>query len=390
MRAVAQPSPRKTLAICGGVHALHDGFTDLLNVLYPLLQAQFGLNYAAIGALKTVYSGAMASGQIPSGWLAGRLGNVAVLAGGTALVALGYGFAGLSGSLYGVVIGLLLAGLGGSTQHPIASTLVASAHPGGRSRAALGTYNFTGDVGKVALPAAFALVAATVGWGQALIVTAAVAIASAALVMVILTQSLPTAVGAKGANARIEGHDRPWAFWLLFSIHIADSLVRTGFLIFLPFLLRQKGADLPTIGLALSLLFAGGAAGKLAMGWLGARLGVVMSVVLTEAATTALIFALLPLSLSAALVLLPLVGLMLNGTSSVLYGTVPEFVTADKRTHAFAVFYTGGSVAGATGPFLFGLLGDAVGLVPTMAVVACVALTTVPMVWPLRRVFNAT
>src|SRR5678816_2903039 len=115
-------SARKTLTVCGGTHALHDGFTDLLNVLYPLLQAQFGLSYAAIGALKSVYSGAMASGQIPSGWLAGRLGSVTVLAAGTALIAVGYGLAGLSGSLYGVTAGLLLAGLGGSTQHPIAST----------------------------------------------------------------------------------------------------------------------------------------------------------------------------------------------------------------------------------------------------------------------------
>src|SRR5438128_11980917 len=95
-------SSRRTLAVCGGAHALHDGFTDLLNVLYPMLQAQFGLSYAAIGALKAVYSGAMASGQIPSGWLAGRLANVAVLAAGTALVALGYGIAGLSGSVPGV------------------------------------------------------------------------------------------------------------------------------------------------------------------------------------------------------------------------------------------------------------------------------------------------
>ena len=79
------PSPRKTLAVCGGAHALHDGFTDLLNVLYPLLQAQFGLSYAAIGTLKAIYSGAMASGQIPSGWLARRLGGVTILAAGTLL-----------------------------------------------------------------------------------------------------------------------------------------------------------------------------------------------------------------------------------------------------------------------------------------------------------------
>lgn len=81
---------------------------------------------------------------------------------------------------------------------------------------------------------------------------------------------------------------------------------------------------------------------------------------------------------------------MLNGTSSVLYGTVPEFVTAEKRTHAFAVFYTGGSIAGAAGPLLFGLLGDAVGLEPTMAVVACVVLITVPMAWALRPAFKET
>src|SRR5260370_36971951 len=122
-------SARKPLAVCGGAHALHAGFTDLLNVLYPLLQAQFGLSYAAIGALKSVYSGAMASGQIPSGWLAGRFGGVKVLACGTALIAVGYGLSGFTGSLYGVVAGLLLAGLGGSTQHPVASALFSSAVP---------------------------------------------------------------------------------------------------------------------------------------------------------------------------------------------------------------------------------------------------------------------
>src|SRR6478736_6984775 len=202
-------SARKTLAVCGGAHALHDGFTDLLNVLYPLLQAQFGLSYAAIGALKAVYSGAMASGQIPSGWLAGKLGGVPVLVFGTALVAVGYGLAGLTGSLYCVIAGLLLAGLGGSTQHPIASTLVAGAYPGLRSRTALGTYNFTGDLGKVALPAVFALIAAALGWRQALLVIAALAIVGAGLIFLTL-QSAAMAATAKQSKA-VAGQDRPWA-----------------------------------------------------------------------------------------------------------------------------------------------------------------------------------
>ncbi len=390
MTVTVAPSvtPRRTLTVCGGAHALHDGFTDLLNVLYPLLQAQFGLSYAAVGALKTVYSGGMAVGQIPSGKLAVRFGGVRVLALGTLLVAVGYGLAGLTGSLYGVVAGLLLAGLGGSTQHPIGSSLVSAAFSGLRSRTALGTYNFTGDVGKVLLPAFFALIVASIGWQQALVVIAAIAVLGAG---VILGTLRPVPLHDKGdeAKAAAAGQDRPWAYWLLFAIHIADDLVRTGFLIFLPFLLRNKGADIPTIGLGLSLMFAGGAAGKLVMGWVGEKLGVVPSVILTEVATTVLILLLLPLSLPLALVLLPAVGLMLNGTSSVLYGTVPEFVSPEKRTQAFAVFYTGGSVAGATGPLISGFVGDAVGLPIALSIVACIALTTVPMVWALRPAFRS-
>jgi MFS family permease len=312
---------------------------------------------------------------------------VRVLAAGTVLIAVGYGLAGLTGSLYGVIAGLLLAGLGSSTQHPIGSSLVSAAFPGLRSRTALGTYNFTGDVGKVLLPALFAVIAASLGWQQALIVVAALAVLGAG---VILASLKPVPMHAKGDESKaMAGQDRPWAYWLLFSIHIADDLVRTGFMIFLPFLLRDKGADLPTIGLGLSLLFAGGAAGKLVMGWVGDRLGVVPSVILTEVATTILILVLLPLSLPLALVLLPAVGLMLNGTSSVLYGTIPEFVSPERRTHAFAIFYTGGSVAGATGPFVAGLLGDAVGLPIALAGVSCIALTTVPMVWALRPAFRS-
>ena len=194
--STAPSSARKTLTVCGGAHALHDGFTDLLNVLYPLLQSQFGLSYAAIGALKSVYSGAMASGQIPSGWLARRFGGVRVLACGTALIAVGYCVAGFTGSLYGVVAGLLLAGLGGSTQHPIGSSLVAAAFPGLRSRTALGTYNFTGDLGKMALPAVFALIAASLGWQQAMVVIAALAVAGAGVILA----TLPPAAAASKAN----------------------------------------------------------------------------------------------------------------------------------------------------------------------------------------------
>ena len=118
---------------------------------------------------------------------------------------------------------------------------------------------------------------------------------------------------------------------MLLSIGVIDSAIRMAFLTFLPFLLTAKGASLPTIGLALTLVFAGGAAGKLVCAFIGARIGTIATVWLTEGLTAVLILALLPLPLEAGMLLLPVIGVALNGTSSVLYGSVPDLVTPERR-----------------------------------------------------------
>jgi MFS transporter, FSR family, fosmidomycin resistance protein len=139
----------------------------------------------------------------------------------------------------------------------------------------------------------------------------------------------------------------------------------------------------------LTLVFAGGAAGKLVCGFLGARLGVLPTVLITEGATAAGILLLLPLPIGAALALLPIIGVALNGTSSVLYGTVPDLVPADRRDSAFGIFYTGTIGAGALSPALYGLFSDAIGLIPAMLLVTVVVLLTFPLAWKLTRVLNA-
>jgi len=79
----------------------------------------------------------------------------------------------------------------------------------------------------------------------------------------------------------------------------------------LGFVLTAKGASLPTVGLALTLVFAGGAVGKLVCAFVGARIGAIPTVWLTEGATAVGIAALLPLGLAPALVLLPFIGVAL-------------------------------------------------------------------------------
>jgi MFS family permease len=158
-----------------------------------------------------------------------------------------------------------------------------------------------------------------------------------------------------------------------------------GFLLFLPFVLTDKGATLQTVGLAMTLVFAGGAAGKLACAFIGARIGVIATVWLTEGLTAVGILALFLLPLWGALILLPLIGIALNGTSSVLYGSVPDLVKPQRRTRALSIFYTGTIGSSAIAPVLFGRVGDALGVWHALELVAAFVLLTLPLATMLRR-----
>src|SRR5580658_6087147 len=87
---------RRVASIAAVTHALHDGYTDLIYILLPLWQVEFGLDYAALGVLRSVFVGAMACLQIPAGLVSERLGGAVVLAFGTALAGFGYCLAGTS------------------------------------------------------------------------------------------------------------------------------------------------------------------------------------------------------------------------------------------------------------------------------------------------------
>jgi MFS family permease len=382
---------RAVLAVACGAHFIHDGFSDILYVLLPVWASEFGLSFAQVGLLKTLYTGGMATFQVPAGILAERRGEARLLAGGTAVTALGFLIAGLTGGFVALLACLVLAGIGSGCQHPLSSSLVARAYETGPRRTALGTYNFSGDLGKVAVPAAVALALPWLGWRGAVEAYAVVGLLAAAAIMVLLGRlgaGRKPAPGPADDAAHRAAHagirDRR-AFTAISVIHVIDNSTRTGFLTFLPFLLIGKGATVQTVGLALMLVFIGGAVGKFACGALADRVGVIRTVVVTELATGAGILLLLGLPLGACLAALPLVGIALNGTSSVLYGSVADLVSSDRRARSYAVFYTLGIGASALSPLAYGLLSDWGGVRLTLTVVGIVVLLTLPFTLPLRH-----
>lgn len=377
---------RRSLFAACGAHAVHDGLTDLIYVLLPIWQAQFGLSLAQVGLLRGAYSGTMAGLQLLASRAARRWGRERLLVGGTALAGLAYLLVGQAGGLAVLLIALMLGGLGASAQHPLASSLVTDSHEaGGGVKQALSQYNFAGDIGKTLIPGLVGLLLTVISWRASATLIGLLGISAAVLLWWLIPSQAVAALHARKNPKAAAGEGSVTGLRALLATGTLDSAVRMGFLTFLPFLLQAKGAGSAGIGLALMLLFIGGAFGKLLCGYLGARIGMMKTVWLTETTTAVLIVLAVFLPQFALMALLPLLGLALNGTSSVLYGAVPELAGAGKREQAFALFYTGTIGAGALAPVLFGRLGDATGIPAAVMTLAAMLLLTVPLAWVVER-----
>lgn len=371
---------RSLLAACLA-HALHDGYTDGLYAFLPVWQTQFGLSYAALAGVRALYSGTMGGLQIPADRaLRGHTPRLALVL-STVVAALGLAIMALPfGGFAELCAGLVVAGIGSSIQHPRGSMLVTDSY-GKAARRPLGIYNFSGDLGKASLPALVAVLLPVLAWRPVLGLLAVLGIGVAAALLA-LAPGAPAGAKLPPQAAAVHGRGRG-GFGILATIGGLDTATRMGYLLFLPFLIHGRGGGSPTVGIALALLFIGGAFGKATCGWLGERLGVVASVIVTEAATALLIAATLFTPLTATLVLLPLLGIVLNGTSSVLYGTVPELSDGDTG-RAFAIFYTSVIGAGGLAPIMYGAIADHSSQTTGVLAAAATAALIVPLVLTLR------
>jgi MFS transporter, FSR family, fosmidomycin resistance protein len=376
--SIAATKSRSLLAACL-THALHDGYTDSLYAFLPVWQAQFGLSYAALAVVRALYYATMGGLQIPADRALRGLSPRAALILSTVVAAIGLLIMALPFGFVGLCIGLAVAGVGSSIQHPRGSMLVTDSY-GEASRRPLSIYNFSGDLGKSVLPALVALLLPMLAWRPVLGLLVILGIVMAVALVSLAPTSVTRPAGATATPGRGGGRG---GFGILTAVGALDTATRMGYLLFLPFLIHGRGGDSPTVGVALALLFIGGAFGKAACGWLGERLGVVGSVVVTEAATALLIAATLFTPLTATLILLPLLGIVLNGTSSVLYGTVPELSDGDTG-RAFAVFYTSVLGSGGIAPILYGAIADHSSRTVGVLASAATAALIVPLVLMLR------
>jgi MFS family permease len=359
---------RGVLVASCGAHLIQDGLVALQYVLLPILAQTFSLNYAQIGLLRAVSSGAMTALEVPAGVLAERLGETRLLIFGLFCAALGYLGVAFAVDFQLMVLAFLVAGCGAAFQHSLASALIANFFDDASRRRSLGLYNAFGDVGKLAFTGIFSL-AIGIGFAWDLVVTALclVAIAFTATLLPLARDRAAVAhreaaVESASAGTGKWGIKQPREFsWLCLTIFL-DSLVQAVFFTFIAFLLLAKGGGEALASLGVVLTLCGGMIGKLASGYLAVRYGDRGAFRILQLMTVAGIVILLFLPVLPALLVLPLLGIALQGSSTVTYGAVSDFVDRRRQSRGYALMYSLSGISTVIGPMAFGGLADLYGI----------------------------
>ena len=380
---------RRTLAFASVNHVWSDLFYAMFIPLLPLMKEDPDLNlsFTQAGLIRTVHSGASAVLQIPFGFLSEFTGEFWLVVGGNIWVAggmVGIALASNFPFLFGVT---LIGGLGGGTQHPLASGMVSRAYETGSRSTAVGTVNFAGDLGKMAAPILAWLIARPFGWRATFKFVGIAGMAFIPLLVLFRKTILENPSSSESIVTEFQESEsvRMAGFINLSVLGFLDSAVRAAALTFLPFLMLEKGMGVSQIFAMLFLLLAGGAVGKLVLGWLDERYGPVTLIWATKGLTALLLLASIPAPNFAMVPLLIALGIGLNGTSSVLYANVPVFVPPKLRGRSYGFFYTTNEAGAAIAPALYGILADIVSIRTTIFAMGLITSIMLPTSLLVRR-----
>jgi MFS family permease len=376
------------IASCGA-HLVQDGLVALQYVLLPILAQVFGLNYSQVGFLRAVSNSAMTLLEIPAGVLAERFSEMRLLIFGLLCAGLGYLWVALAANFYLILIGFLIAGSGAAFQHSLASALISKSFDDAGRRRALGIYNAFGDVGKLAFTGVFSL-AIGVGVAWNLVVTALCVVTLSFALLMLFLRRRQASKPASDANVDTDdmsqrsasdagkwGVKQPRRFsWLCLTVFL-DTLAQSVFLTFIAFLLLEKGAGEALSSLAVVLALSGGMVGKLISGYLAVRYGDRNAFRILQLVTISGLMLLAILPSLPILLLLPLIGVAVQGSTTVTYGALSDFIRRDRQSRGFAIIYTLSSLSAVVGPVTFGWLADLYGVELSLVILA--VLTTVTL-----------
>ncbi len=371
--AAQRPGWRRDATLIGLVGTAH-GFSHfsqlLLAPLFPWLKDAFGVGYAHLGFLMTVFFTVSCVVQALSGFVVDRFGPRPVLFAGLALLgtaALGYA---LSPNYATLLLFAALAGTGNGVFHPVDYTLLNRKVDKSRLGHAYSAHGITGSLGWALAPALLVPLTLAFSWRTALM--CASGLAFAVLLLLWLRRAelelppLPAAAGAGAkADAKPEGSldflKNP-TVWMCFGFFFLYAGVLSVVQSFAPQAARELHAvPAAMVAACLTIYMVCAAGGMVAGGFLATqaeRCERIVAVALAAAAAVALTVALAPVPAGAVPLLFGLMGLAsgISGPSRDLL--VKRSTPANATGRVYGVVYGGLDIGQALVPIFIGVLMD--------------------------------
>jgi MFS family permease len=355
-------SSLRTLGLISTAHWVSHFHLLVLPMLFPFLKAQLGVGYIELGLPLTVLGVVSGLTQAPIGYLVDHFGARRILLAGIALGGLSLMLLGLHLSYSSLMIAAVLLGLANSVYHPADYAILAAHMDEARMGRAFGIHTFAGFLGGAVAPAIVATLVTTIGGFGALVISGAIGVAVALLLLV---------AGVPDAGAKYERDGTAKAGKT--SVITPALIVLTIFFMLLGLsaggissfgvvaLMSGYGTSYSTANLALTAFLGASAAGVLAGGFLAdhterhgqvaAACFAVNTVIVLAIATIALPNVLLTAAMTAA----GFLGGVIAPSRDML---VRNAAPAGAAGRAFGIVSTGFNFSGIVSPLLFGWIMD--------------------------------
>lgn len=266
------------MTLIGSGHALSHFYVLALPPLFPLLKADLGVSYAALGLLVSLFNLVTGAFQVPAGMLVDRFGARFLLGAGLAILGICFAGIAIAPEYWMVVVLISIAGIGGSIFHPADYSIITASVEESRMGRAFSLHTFTGSVGITAAPAVMILLTTLIGWREALFAVALLSIA--VLACLILFGSLlqdergglaaakqDTAEPAAGSSVLLSA-----PILTMFAFYVFVAMVGGGMQTFsVTVLVASRGTELSVANMLLTVFMAASAAGILLGGPLADR-----------------------------------------------------------------------------------------------------------------------
>ena len=352
----------RTLTLISVAHWVSHFHMLVLPMLFPFLKAVLGVDYIELGFALTVFAVVSALTQAPTGYLVDHFGARKILLSGLCLGGLSLILLGLQLNYTMLVASAVLLGLANSVYHPADYAILAAHMNEAKMGRAFSIHTFAGYFGGAVAPAMVAALLTWVGGVGALIVSGAIGILVALLLMLfgVPEASAKHHAGAVGKTSK-QSVVTP-ALIVLTIFFMLLGLSSAGISNFgVVALMNGYGFAYAIANVALTAYFGAAAAGVLAGGFLAdhtKRHGQVAAVCFGINTAIVLVIALVALPAALLMIAMTAAGFLGGVIAPSRDMLVRNAAPAGAAGRAFGIVSTGFNFSGMLSPLLFGWIMD--------------------------------